>query len=392
MGATPSSSPLQALRSQRLMTQVVQEVIQAALAAATVAYGRQSDAAARLGVTRTYLNALVNGDRPVGRSMIARLPALGVPTDTTSWLDGLLSGPREDRKSASVEPVERPEERVEELRSAYERQFMQPPENPRRGAATPLARIPDTASQLVAGLAAGERRRSEMCVRALLLRSYAQTLLGQHLDALCCALCAERIGRGALYGPEQRFALARAAIARSQAYCALGLWDQHRAACGDVLKASADTPAAISAGLPNAGERGLLAGIVHMRRFTMSEVWRSLSAIEQHVARGHCHAGDEGLELLLSYPLAIHAALARENRLNLRKAEGLCARGLALLNENRTGLGPVPQILFLQAQAAVLQRTGDPGGRRAVLEEVRAMAVRAALPGRQAQAEALLAE
>lgn len=387
MGTPPSPNPLRVLRSERLMAQVAQEVIRAALAAATAACGRQADAAARLGVTRTYLNALVNGDRPVGRSMVARLPALGVSVDRLSWLHGLLAEPGEDRESL---PADRPEERLDELRSAYEQQFAAGGD--RGGGGTPLARIPEAAGQLATGMAVSQRWGPEMRIKALLLRSYAQTLLGEHLDALCCALCVERIGREALYGSERRFALARAAIARSQAYCALGLWDQHSTACADALAACVDTPAAISAGLPNAGERGHLGGIVHLRRFTMSEVWYRLSEIERHVGSGHCHAGDEGLELLLSYPLAIHAALARENRLNLRRAEELCVRGLELLSEHRQGLGPVPQILFLEAQAAVLQRTGDSGGRRAALEEVRALAVRAALPGRQAHAEALLAE
>ncbi len=379
--------PTGLLRSTSAATTLTQEVLRACLASAVRTAGSQGRAAVALGITRSYLSELISGRRKIGRSLVERLPALGMAASSARWLGGLLRAPAPPGGRPAVGGAE---ERLRELRLAYERQFSHTPGA--GGNVTALTEIPTGAAGLAIELSSTLRASALLQVEALLLRSYAQVLVGEAADALWCALCAQQLGLEALGGQDRTFALARAAIARSQAYLVLGLGVPHWQAATDVLAAAAELPPRVASGIPIAGHRAHLGGLLARRRPSIAEVRWHIAKIEEHVDRGHCRPGDGGLELLLSYPLAMQAAVARGNRLNLRWAERLTAQGRELLAGDGGALGPVPRLIFLEASAGALHSLGDRTARRETLAEIREIAQANGMHRPAARAEALLAE
>ena len=151
-------------------------------------------------------------------------------------------------------------------------------------------------------------------------------------------------------------------------------------------------PPRVAGGLPIVGRRALLGGWLAQRRFSIADVRWKLDEIEQHVAQGHCRQGDEPLELVLAYPLAMQAAVRRGNSLNLRFAEKLRNRGRDIFDDNRDALGPVPHAVFLEAEAAVMGALGERAAQLQTLEELRRVAHENGRGRLQRKVEALLTE
>lgn len=388
-GSEPSESPSPPtglLRAPHVHQALAQGVARAVLASAVGRSGTQASAASTLGVARAYLNGILNGHRRISPTFVDRLPALGVSANTIAVLRQLLVV----RPALRCEPPTHPDEALHTIRQAYELQFGHPePDDPPSSLA--LSDIPEAAGHIATGLPHSHPQRAHLQVQALLLRSYAQALLGNFADALWCALCAERLVRETHWGNDRNMALAQTAVAQSQPYLALGLRAHHALAVGTVLDAAGQLHPKAASGLAIAGQRGRLGGLLQQRRPQRAEIRDCLRKIEDHVACGHCRTGDGELELLLSYPLAMQAAIARDNRLNLRWAESLCTRGREIVDRAPGAFGVVPQLIFLEAEAGVMKAIGDRGGQRKALVEMRHIAEAHALNRPLERAEALLA-